>query len=79
LETKLKSIVRELTEAAPLIAERVAEAERRAEIRRLEWEAEREHERKAAEERRRQQAVKDSKDDLNSIIAAWGKNDGIGL
>ena len=73
LESKLKAIVQELTEAASVIAERVAEAERRAEIRRLEWEAQRERERKEAEERRRLQAIKDSRDELNLIIAAWGE------
>lgn len=73
LETKLKTIVRELTEAAPIIAERVAEAERRAEIRRLEWEARCERERREAEVRRRLQAMKDSRDELNAIITAWGE------
>lgn len=73
LETKLKSIVQELTDTAHIIAERVAEAERLAEIRRLEWEAERERDRREAEERRRQQAIKDSRDELGIIISAWGE------
>lgn len=73
LETKLKGIVQEITDAATIIAEQVAEAERLAEIRRLEWEAERERDRKEAEERRRQQAIKDSRDELSMIIKAWGE------
>lgn len=73
LETKLKTIVRELTEAAPIIAERATEAERRAEIRRQEWEAQRERERTEAEERRRLQTIKDSQDELYAIITAWGE------
>lgn len=73
LETKLKAIVQELTDAAPIIAEQVAEVERLGEIRRLEWEAERERDRKEAEERRRLQAIKDSRDELGIIITAWGE------
>lgn len=73
METKLKTIVQELTEAASIIAERVAEAERLAEIRRLEWEAERERDRIAVEERRRLQAIQDSRDELGAIITAWGE------
>lgn len=73
LETKIKGIVQELTDAATIIAEQVAEAERLAEIRRLEWEAERERDRKEAEERRRLQTIKDSRDELGMIITAWGE------
>ena len=73
LESKLKAIVQELTDAASIIAEQLAESERLAEIRRLEWEAERERDRKEAEERRRLQAIKDSRDELDMIISAWGE------
>lgn len=73
LKSKLKTIVRELTQAASVIAEQVAEAERRAEIRRREWEAQQERWRREREEQRRKDANKASREELHAIIDAWGE------
>lgn len=73
LKTRLKTIARELTKAATVIAEQVTEAERRAEIRRIEWEAQQERWRREREEQRRKDAIRESREELYAIIQEWGK------
>lgn len=73
LKSKLKTIARELAEAATIIAEKVAEADRRAEIRRREWEVQQEQWRREREEQRRKDAIKESREELYAIIEAWGE------
>lgn len=71
LAAMAKTICDELEHAAPKIVELVAEAARKAEEWRLKCEAEhREWERQRAEEHRRQ-ALKDSRDQILSIVDAW--------
>lgn len=74
LKGKLKTIARELTEAATVISEQVAESNRQAEIRRKEWEIQEERWRREREEQRRQAAIKESREDLYAIIEAWGES-----
>jgi len=73
LQSKLKTIARELAQAAPDVARQVEEAERQAEI----WRQQREREHQAwlheQEERRRVQAIKESRADLFAIIEAWNE------
>lgn len=73
LKSKLKTIARELAEAATVIAEQVAEADRQAEIRRKEWEVQQERWRQEREEQRRKDAIKESREELYAIIEAWSE------
>lgn len=71
LSSMADEIVAELERVQPELDALVAEAEREAEERRLKYEAEcRERERVEAE-RRRLQAIKDSKEQLLSIVQSW--------
>jgi hypothetical protein len=70
--TRFARIAKELEAAAPIIAGLVEEGERQAEIERQRWEVERrEHGRQEAE-RRRVQALKDSREQLLAIVDKWG-------
>jgi hypothetical protein len=73
LTSKIRSIVKELMDAAPVIAGLIEEGERKAEIQRKQWEEER-------KEYTRQQAIeraakvrRDSTDDLLGIVAGWAQ------
>ncbi|MDO9234160.1 MAG: hypothetical protein Q8N02_11440 [Methylotenera sp.] len=69
----LKTIVNELCEAAPEIAQATKVAIQEAEERKRQWDIEREKDRLEAEERRRVKNLKDSQDELFSIIEAWAE------
>lgn len=71
LLSKLKTIARELAEAASGIAKQAEEADRLAKIRHKEWELQREQWRREEAERQRLEAIKESRKELLSIIAAW--------
>ena len=82
LATKVNDVVRTLAREAPGLAERVAEAERQAELERRRWEEQHrrweaeERERRrlqdaAERERRRLQAIKDSRDQLLAAIESF--------
>lgn len=71
LLSKLKTIARELAEAASGIAKQAEEADRLAKIRHKEWELQREQWRREEAERRRLEAIKESRKELLAIIAAW--------
>lgn len=58
--------------AANELIEKMKEAERQAEIRRLEWEAAEERHRQEGDRRKVQQSIKDSQDQLRQIIQTWG-------
>jgi hypothetical protein len=73
LSNKIKRIVKELEKAAPIIAERVAEGERQAEIEHQEWLVEQEKMRIEREERRREEATKESLNDLLQVISGWAE------
>lgn len=73
LVTKIKAIVKELKDAAVLIARLVEEGERQAEIERQKWETQQEIWRREEEERRAAQALKESREELLQIIDRWGR------
>jgi hypothetical protein len=65
------SIVKALEQEASNIVNLVQEAERRAKIRQDEWEAQWQKRRLEEDEKKRIQNIKDSKNELLSIIEAW--------
>ena len=73
LGSQIKTIIKELKEAAVVIARLVEEGERQAEIERKEWEAKQEMWRREEEERRAAQALKESREELLQIIERWGR------
>jgi len=73
LGCQIKTIVRELKEAAVVIARLVEEGERQAEIERQKWEAQQEIRRREEAERRAAQALKESREELLQIIDRWGR------
>lgn len=73
LDGKLKTIVKELVEATAGIASQVAEAERQAEISRKEWAIQRERWEREEAERKRSKALKESREELLSIIDSWNE------
>jgi len=71
LPKQLKRIVKELETEAPIISALAEEGERQAEIERQRWEVQwREHERREAE-RRRVQALSDSREQLLMLVDQW--------
>lgn len=72
LNGQIKTIVKELEEAAGEIARLVEEGERQAAIERQRWEAQRECERQEEAVRRAAQARKESREELLQIIERWG-------
>jgi hypothetical protein len=73
IEQRLSAIAKELEKQTHKIVELVAEAERQAEIERQRWEKMQEAWRKEEAERKRKQAIKDSREELEAIIAAWAE------
>ncbi len=79
-ETKARTLTQDIPqivksiecEVAPII-DKLKEAERRAEIRRLERLAEEEQRRQEEDRRRIAQSVKESRDQLEQVIQAWSK------
>ena len=71
LDSQIKIIVKELDQATVDIARLVEEGERKAAPELQRWEAEREKWRKEEAERRRVQALKESRAELREIIARW--------
>lgn len=69
----LKTIVNELCDAAPEIAQATKVAIQEAEERKRQWDIQREKDRLEAEERRRVKNLKESQDDLFSIIETWAE------
>jgi hypothetical protein len=73
LTQDIRQIVKSIeTEVAPII-EKLQEADRQAEIRRLERVAEEERRRQEEDRRRESQSIKDSHDQLEQVIQAWSK------
>jgi hypothetical protein len=71
LRSRIRSIVNEIMDAAPVVAGLIEEGERKAELQRLKWEQERrEYDRKKAEERAAQ-AQQDSRDEIVKIVKTW--------
>jgi hypothetical protein len=73
LGSQIKTIIKELREAAVVIARLVEEGERQAEIERQKWEAQREIWRREEAERRAAQALKESREELLQVIDRWGR------
>jgi len=69
----LITIVNQLCEAAPVIAQATKVAIQETEERKRQWDIQREKDRLEAEERRRVKNLKDSRDDLFSIIETWAE------
>ena len=70
---KLLGIVKELEREVTTIARLIEEGERKAEIERREWEAQKVIWAREEAERKRIKAEKDSREELFSIIAAWAE------
>lgn len=73
LSVRIPGIVRELEKATVEIAQLVEEGERQAEIERQRWKAQQEQWRREEEARRAAKALKDSKEEILQIIAAWAE------
>lgn len=73
LPGKLASIVREFKREAPAIAKLVEMAEQQIQLERQRWEEMQQQWRLEEAERRHAQAIKTSREDLFSIIAAWAQ------
>ena len=65
-------MIKAIEDAAIELVEKLKEADRQAEIARLERLAEEERRRQEEDRRRSQQSIKDSKDHLGQIIQSWG-------
>ncbi len=73
LATKIPTIIRELVEATPQIAELIAQGQCQAELERVRWEEQtRKWEREQAEEAARK-ARKESRVELQEIITSWAR------
>jgi len=77
LGSQIKGIVKELEQAAVIIARLAEEGERQAESERREWEAQREQWRREEAERRVERALKESREDLLRIINGWAESNRI--
>lgn len=73
LSAQFENVAAVLEAGAPEIVKLVEEAEREAERRRLAWEAEEKEERRREQERRRAEAVKNSREQLLSIVEGWAR------
>lgn len=71
LGSQIKTIIKELKEAAVVIGRLVEEGKRQAEIERQKWEAQQEIWRQEEAERHAAQALKESRDELLQIIDRW--------
>ena len=73
LEKQIKSIGKELEQAAGPVARLVEEGERQAEIERQRWEAQQERWRREEAERKAAKSLKASREELFQIIDAWAE------
>lgn len=71
LRSSLKSIIKSIEDAAPVLVARLEEAERKAEIAREEWLAAEARRRKEDDRRRVEQSIRDSREQLASVIQQW--------
>ena len=71
LAALIPQVMREIEGAAPELAARIVEAEKKAEAERIAWEAQRKREREEAERARCVKARQDAKQDILSAIAGW--------
>lgn len=73
IEGKISGIVKALMREIPTITAQAEEAQRLAEIERERWNRQREEWAREEAERRRLQALKDSRAELDAIIASWAE------
>lgn len=73
LTKDIPEIVRSIEKSTAIVVEKVHEAERQAEIRRKEWEAQQERWRQEEDRRKEAQSIKESKEQLEQVILAWAK------
>ena len=71
LSARIPEIVEVLESAAATIAALVEEAERQAEIARQEWQRQRERWEREEAERRRVKNIRESREELAAVVAAW--------
>ena len=71
LAAKIPEIVEVLESAAATIAALVEEAARQAELARQEWERQRERWQREEAERRRLKNIRESREELAAVVAAW--------
>jgi hypothetical protein len=73
LNSKFRTIRRELKEAVPVITERIQIAEQQAEIERRRWEAEAREQRRQERAERRVRALKESREHLLDLVENWAR------
>jgi hypothetical protein len=73
LSTRFGQITKALEAAAPVISALVEEGEREAELERQRWEIEHRERARQEAERRRIEALKDSREQLLEIVSKWGR------
>ncbi|WP_295145105.1 hypothetical protein [uncultured Reyranella sp.] len=71
LDGQLRSIIHAIEAAAPVIVEKLAEAERAREAQRRRWEEEERRRERDADRKSVKQSVVDSKAELQSVISRW--------
>ena len=73
LTKDIPAIVRTIERSIAIVVEKVKEEERRAELRRQQWEAQQERWRQEEDSRKVAQSVKESREQLEQVIQAWAK------
>ena len=73
LTSDIPAIVKSIQNATASVLEKVKEAERQAELRRLQWEAQQEQWRLERDRREEAQSIKESREQLEQVIQAWAK------
>lgn len=71
IRSSIRTIVKSVEEAAAALVPMLEEAERQEEIRRREWEEAEERRRREEDQRRIEQSVRDSREQLDQIIQQW--------
>jgi hypothetical protein len=73
LKKQIPGIVKSIERSTEVLVEKVKEAEREAEIRRQEWEAQRERWRQEEDRRCVAESIKESRDQLDHVIQEWAR------
>jgi hypothetical protein len=73
LTKDILEIVKSIESSTEVVVEKVKEAQRKAETRRQEWEAEQEKRRQEEDRRRIAQSIEESGDELDEVIQEWAR------
>ncbi|MGB7603588.1 MAG: hypothetical protein WBM24_25035 [Candidatus Sulfotelmatobacter sp.] len=73
LTKDIPEIVKSIESSTEVLVEKVKEAQRKAETRRREWEAEQEKRRQEEDCRRIAQSIEESRDELDEVIQEWAR------